>query len=61
MTMDDGVSTDLSALLERGDEAFDLAEAALMLAVRDTPATDLDPYLSHLKSLYASVEERAAN
>lgn len=59
--MDDGVSTDLSALLERGDEAFDLAEAALLLAVRDTPATDLEPYLSHLKSLYASVEERAAN
>jgi regulator of sirC expression with transglutaminase-like and TPR domain len=49
----------LSALLAQGERAFDLAEAALLFAARDVPGTDLAPYKSHLKSLYAAVEEEA--
>lgn len=46
----------LEKLLERGDGVFDLAEAALLLAARDTPVTDVEPYRSHLKSLYDAAE-----
>ena len=58
MTPDDLMADELGALLEKGEDGFDLAEVALMLASRDTPATHVGPYLSHLKSLYLSVEER---
>ena len=59
MTVPTDTYEDVRALLDRGEDAFDLAEAALLLAVRDTPATDLEPYCGHLKNLYASVAERA--
>ena len=59
MTVQTDTYDDVRTLLELGEEAYDLAEAALLLAARDTPATDLEPYYSHLKSLYTSVEERA--
>ncbi len=59
MTADGNDTLDLNALLEQGDDAYDVAKAALLLAARDTPATSLEPYLSHLKNLYDSIEERA--
>lgn len=49
----------LTEMFARGDDTFDLAEAALWLAARDTPSTDLGSYTSHLKSLYEAVEEEA--
>lgn len=50
----------LAKMLGRSDDTFDLAEAALWLAARDTPSTDLSAYTSHLKGLYEAVEEEAA-
>lgn len=49
----------LMDMLSGGDDTFDLAEAALWLAARDTPSTSLESYVSHLKSLYDAVEEEA--
>lgn len=49
----------LTEMLAGGDDSFDLAEAALWLAARDTPSTDLDSYTSHLRSLYEAAEEEA--
>lgn len=49
----------LTEMLAGGDDSFDLAEAALWLAARDTPSTDLGSYTSHLKSLYEAVEDEA--
>ncbi len=49
----------LADLLTRGDGAFDLAEAALLLAARDTSATDINAYRTHLKSLYDAAQSCA--
>ncbi len=57
--MDEDRFADVRLLLERGDDSYDLAEVALLLAAHDLPSTDLEPYFSHLKSLYVAVEEQA--
>lgn len=49
----------LSEMMAGGEDAFDLAEAALWLAARDTPNASLASYINHLKSLYEAVEEEA--
>lgn len=56
-TSSSGPSNDaLEKLLAQGDSAFNLAEAALLLAAQDTPVIDIDPYRLHLESLYEAAE-----
>jgi regulator of sirC expression with transglutaminase-like and TPR domain len=50
----------LEEIAARRDEAIDVAEAALVLASFDHPATDLDIYRDHLRALADTVGERAA-
>ena len=51
--------SDIRHLIEKGDDAYDLAKASLMLAAHDLPSIDLGPYYRHLQSLYAEVEDWA--
>lgn len=59
MTTKPSAANDLRLLLEKGDEAFDLAEAALLLAASNSPSAELEPYRTHLAALYTSVREQA--
>jgi regulator of sirC expression with transglutaminase-like and TPR domain len=54
------VLTALEAIGRQPDEAIDLAEAALLLAALDRPATDLAPYRRHLAELAGDLSDAAA-
>jgi regulator of sirC expression with transglutaminase-like and TPR domain len=54
------VLTALEAIGRQPDEAIDLAEAALLLAALDRPATDLTPYRRHLAELAGDLSDAAA-
>lgn len=49
----------LHRIAAQADNAIDVAEAALVLASFDHPATDLQVYRDHLKALVDAVSERA--
>lgn len=53
------VRADLERIASQADEAIDLAEAALILASVDHPATDLEVYRDHIKQLHDAVEDAA--
>lgn len=50
----------LKRIATQSDEALDIAEAALMLAAIDHPATDLGIYRAHLKSIAETMHQKAA-
>src|SRR5690242_1418575 len=49
----------LRKIAAQADEDIDLAEAALVLASFDHPATELDIYREHLRELHAAVRRAA--
>jgi len=57
MSIDD--FADIQHLIEKGDDAYDLARVSLMLAAHDLPSIDLEPYFDHLQSLYSEVKHCA--
>ena len=59
VTASNPIADTLAELLTHSDGVFDLADVSLLLAAHDTPATDLDSYRTHLKSLYDAVGEAA--
>ncbi len=50
----------LTRIAEQADEAIDVAEAALLLASFDHPASDLQIYREHLKAIAEAVHDEAA-
>ena len=51
--------TELRRITEQADEGIDVAEAALVLAAMDHPATGLDVYRGHLNDLAEAVHRAA--
>lgn len=59
MTTADTIRATLGPIAGLADEAIDVAEAALLLASIDHPATDLKIYRDHLKTLADAVNDAA--
>jgi len=51
----------LEKIAAQSDEAIDVAEAALVLASFDHPATDLDIYRDHLREISEAVAEKSSD
>jgi regulator of sirC expression with transglutaminase-like and TPR domain len=59
MTMADTIRATLEPIADLADDAIDVAEAALLLASIDHPASDLKIYRDHLRSLAEAVGDKA--
>jgi regulator of sirC expression with transglutaminase-like and TPR domain len=55
----DTIKAALARIAEQADEAIDVAEAALLLASFDHPASDLQIYREHLKAIAEAVHDEA--
>ncbi len=55
----DTIKTALARIAAQADDAIDVAEAALLLASFDHPASDLQIYREHLKDIAEAVHARA--
>jgi regulator of sirC expression with transglutaminase-like and TPR domain len=55
----DAATAALEKIAAQSDDAIDVAEAALILASFDHPATELDVYRDHLRELADTVAEKA--
>ncbi len=61
MASPDTIKKTLARIAAQADEAIDLGEAALVLASFDHPASDLQIYREHLKTIAEAVHDAAAD
>ena len=57
MATADSIKTALARIATLADEAIDIADAALVLASFDHPASDLHIYREHLKAIGEAVHD----